>query len=224
MVGDVGVVEVDPEPQLFGEVFPLLGVAEDTVETAAHEGLDPVLENRVPARDPEFLLDLDLDGETVGVPSALSRHVVAAHGAIAGKHVLHDAGQRVAVVGQAVRRRRAFVEDEPRSTGALGQGLRKDVGVAPELANARLQAREVDDGRNFFEDRFAHGAHRLRPPGNPGNAPQIDDPGWPARSAASHSSVRKIDEMPDSGSAPPGLQWRMFGQLAARRSSALREK
>jgi len=170
VVGDVGVVEVEPEAELLGELVPLLGIEKDALEAAPHEGLDPILEDRVPPRDAKLLLHLDLDRKPVGVPAALARDVVAPHRLVARDHVFHHARQSMAIVRKAVGRGRPLVEDETRPIRPPLEALPKDVGLAPELPDAGLGRREVHDGGNLFEDGLGHGAHRLRPPGAGGNA------------------------------------------------------
>jgi hypothetical protein len=161
VVGDVGVAHVDPEAELLGEALPLLGVAEDALEAAADEGLDPVLHDRVLARDPQLLLDLDLDRQPVGVPAGAARNVEAPHRLVAGDDVLHHAGERVAVVRHAVRGRRSLVEDEAGPAPAPLQGAGEDPLLAPEIADPRLCGGEVGDRGDALEDRPAHRAHKL---------------------------------------------------------------
>jgi hypothetical protein len=162
VIGDVGVVQVEPEAELLGELRPLFRVAKHAVQAAPDEGLDAVGEDRVLARDPQLLLDLDLDRQAVGVPAGPAGDVEPAHRLVAGEDVLHDTGQRVAVVGKAVGRRRPLVEHEARPAAALLQRLVEDVPIAPEVANARLDLRKVHDGRDFLETSGgSHGAHRL---------------------------------------------------------------
>ena len=59
----------------------------------------------------ELLLRLDLGRQAVAVPAEPALDPAAAHGLVAGHHVLDVAGQQVAVVRQAVGERRAVVED-----------------------------------------------------------------------------------------------------------------
>ena len=141
--------------------FHCLGVAEDALEAAAHEGLDPVGEDRVAPGDAELLLDLDLDREPVGVPARAAGRVVSAHRPVTRKHVLHHAREHVPVVRHAVRGGRPFVEDEAGTAAALREGLAEDVGVAPELPDPRLGQRKVDDRCDLLEAGTGHGAHRL---------------------------------------------------------------
>jgi hypothetical protein len=61
--------------------------------------------------DAELLLGDHLGGQAVAVPAEAAVHLLAAHRAIAGHRVLHEPGEQVAVVRQAVRERRAVVED-----------------------------------------------------------------------------------------------------------------
>src|SRR5690606_21753021 len=82
VVGDVGVFEIGPKADLFGHALPLFGVAEDGLNAAHDERLDAVGFDGFLAVDAEFLLDLDFDRQTVGIPAGLARHVAPAHGLV----------------------------------------------------------------------------------------------------------------------------------------------
>ena len=99
-------------------------------------GLDPVLDDPVLSADPKLLLDFDLDGESVGVPTGTPRNIEATHRFVAGHHVLHDTGQGVTVVRHAVRGRRAFVEYEARRPFPRGKRAREHVALAPEVTDS----------------------------------------------------------------------------------------
>ena len=114
MEGDVGLVQVDPEAEPLGQLLPLLGVAKDALDALADERLDAVGLDFFFRVDAQFLADLDFDRQAVRVPAGLALAEVAAHGLVAGKEVLDRPGQAVAGMGQAVGRRRAFVEDKRR--------------------------------------------------------------------------------------------------------------
>jgi hypothetical protein len=60
--------------------------------------------------DAELLLGGHLGGQAVAVPAEAALHPVAPHGLVAGDHVLHVAGEQVAVVGEAVGEGRTVVE------------------------------------------------------------------------------------------------------------------
>ncbi len=155
VVGDVGGLGVDPEADLVGEPLPRLGVAEHRVDAPGDEGLDAVGLDLGLAVDVQLLLDLDLDGEAVGVPAGLAGDVVAAHRLEAGEDVLDRAREDVAVVGHAVGGGRALVEDEgaPGRAGGAGLGAQRlveDAVLLPEGEDGRLVGGEVElaaDGR-----------------------------------------------------------------------------
>ena len=141
--GDVGARQVDPEADPPRQFLPLLRVAEDRVDAAPRERLDPVgLDLRL-AVDPEFLLDLDLDRQAVGVPARLARHVEPAHRLVAREEVLHHARQDVAVVRQPVGGRRTFVEDEAGAAAAALERTVENVGVPPEVEHVALDGGET---------------------------------------------------------------------------------
>src|SRR4029077_4580560 len=105
---DVGVVEVDPEPDPLGQPVPLLDVLEDRLAAAGVELVDPELLDLLLGGDAELFFDLDLDRTPVAVPAALARPPVAAHRPVAGIDVLEDTGEHVVGAGTAVGRRRAL--------------------------------------------------------------------------------------------------------------------
>src|ERR1019366_5838608 len=97
------------------------------------------------------LFDLDLHGQTVGVPTGPARHVATAHGLITAEEVLIDPRPHVVKSRLAIRRRRALVED-PR-LGALAQLHRafEDV-VGPPASEFGL----------FDGHKFKFGANRAK--------------------------------------------------------------
>ena len=137
VVGDISFFEVDPEPEPLGQVFPLLGVAEDAFETLVDEPFDAVLFDLFLAVDAQFFADLDLDGQPVRVPAGLPVAAVSPHGLVAGKQVLDSPSKAMARVRQAVGRRRAFVEDIRRGVGPGVQRFVVDLPIFPE-ADQRL--------------------------------------------------------------------------------------
>ncbi|GMA85749.1 hypothetical protein GCM10025868_09990 [Angustibacter aerolatus] len=99
--------------------------------------------------DAQLLLGLDLGGQAVAVPAEPALDAAPAHRLEARHDVLHVPGQQVAVVRQAVRERRAVIEDE--LVAAVGPGValldagpERAVGV-PVPADALLDLREAGD-------------------------------------------------------------------------------
>ncbi len=106
----------------------------------------PMLEDgRVPG-DAELLLGLHLGGQAVAVPAEAALDPPAPHRLVAGDGVLHEAGEQVAVVGEAVGERRPVVEDElvgPVVAGGtvLDRGA-EGVVAPPVLEDLALDGRE----------------------------------------------------------------------------------
>jgi hypothetical protein len=136
--GLVVVVEVDPATDAGDGLLPLVHVAEHAGAALLVELPDAVGADVGGAREPELLLDVHLDGQTVGVPAEATLDAVTAHRPVARDDVLQCAGDDVAVVRQARREGRAVVEDVGLLGGALVHGAGEDVAALPELEDAEL--------------------------------------------------------------------------------------
>ena len=143
VVGDVGVLHVQPDAGAVGHGLPFADVAEDALAAAAVELFDAELLDLLLAGDAELFLNLQLDREAVRVPSATAQGPEAAHGLVAEDDVLERAGEDVVDAGAAVRRGRPLVEDEQRGIRALAVDAVRQVGLAPCFEDRGLQLREV---------------------------------------------------------------------------------
>ena len=112
VVGDVGVVHVDPVAHLARELLPHARELHDGLAARAVVLLDGDAAADVLLRDAELLLDAQLHGQAVGVPSGLAVHEVAALGLVAAEDVLDRAGHHVVDARHAVGRGGTLVEDE----------------------------------------------------------------------------------------------------------------
>jgi hypothetical protein len=140
----VGVGGVDPHAGAGGEGRPVLDVARDRLAAAGVEGLDAVGLDVGLGAEPQLLLDLQLDGQPVGVPPALAGDVAAPHGLEAGEQILEHPGPHVVEAGPAVGRGRPLVEDPGLATLAQAGRLLDDLAVVPAPEDALLQLREVE--------------------------------------------------------------------------------
>ena len=70
--GDVGLVEMDPETEPFGQFFPLLHVAENALDALVDERLDAIGLDFFLGVDAQFLADLDFDRQPVRIPAGLA--------------------------------------------------------------------------------------------------------------------------------------------------------
>src|SRR3970282_728067 len=79
VVGDVGVVHIDPEADALREGLPFLDVAEDALAAAAVELLDAELLDLRLALEAELALDFELDRKAVSIPAGLAGDAIAPH-------------------------------------------------------------------------------------------------------------------------------------------------
>ena len=158
-VGGVGAVEVHPVADPVGHLLPVADVAEDRGAALLHEPADAVGLDFLAAVDAEFLLDLDLDGQAVGVPAGDALGEPAAHGPVAGEDILEDAGEDVAVVGPAVGGGGAVVPDPGLPAGAVLDAPGEDAALLPETADFRFRLRDpVAGGGRPEEGRVGGGS------------------------------------------------------------------
>ena len=105
-------VEVHPTALTVHVFTPFVGVFEHGSTAGVVELGDAHLVDVVDRIDAEFLLRLKLGGQAVRVPSEHAVDLVTLHGLVARDDILRVAGQQVAVVRQAVGKRRAVEEHE----------------------------------------------------------------------------------------------------------------
>jgi hypothetical protein len=110
--GHVGVLEVDPVAHASGDVVPPVLVAQDGFAAAPVVVLHRDADADVLLGDAEFLLDPELHGQPVRIPSALAADEEAPHRLIAADEVLQGPGDDMVDARQAVRAGRTLVEDE----------------------------------------------------------------------------------------------------------------
>src|SRR5207249_10500784 len=100
--------------------------------------LDPEVLDLLLVRDPQGLLDLDLDREAVHVVARLISDVVAAHPAEAEDRVLRRLVQHLAQVDRSGRERRPVAEVEILSLRTRLDRLRVNLRAVPELLDLLL--------------------------------------------------------------------------------------
>ena len=114
VVGDVGVVHVDPIADALGKGTPLGRIFHHLLAAGAVVVLDAYLPSYVFLGDAELLLHSQLDGQSVGVPSRAAAHLVSGLGLVAAYRILYGAGHYMVNARHAVGGRRPLEEDELR--------------------------------------------------------------------------------------------------------------
>ena len=191
VVGHVGVGHVEPDAGALGHRLPLADVPEHALPAAPVELLYPELLDLLFAGDAELLLDLQLHGKTVRVPSAAAQGPEAAHRLVPQDDVLERARENVVDAGAAVRGRRPLVEDEEGRVRTGAVHLVEQVALPPGLEDGRLQLREVHPaGHGFVPFRVAcHAApseKRKRPSAHRRTDVAVVPPPFPCALAHGH--------------------------------------
>ena len=108
------VVEIDPPTKTLDGVSPFLTESHDDRPTLGVVLLETQLHDGVPARDAQLLVDLVLDGQTVGIPSKSALDMEALHGPVSRNDILDGGCQKMAIVRKTGRERGAVVESVER--------------------------------------------------------------------------------------------------------------
>ena len=143
VIGDVGVLHIGPEADLAGEILPHTLVFPYALLALLDKGLKTVFLYPLLALDAEQLLDLDLNGQTVGIPARLSGHHIALHGLVARDHILYNSRQHVADMRLAVCGRRAVIESESLRIFTRVDALLENVVLVPEIEHLLLAVDEL---------------------------------------------------------------------------------
>src|SRR5713101_5837545 len=134
----VGPLPVHPHPEGPELVRHLVQEVERKGATGRYELLDPEVLDLLLVRDPQGLLDLDLDRKAVHVVAGLVPDMEAAHPPIAEDRVLDRLVQDLTEMNGACRIRRAVSEVEVFPFGSGRDRLRVDLRAVPELLDLTL--------------------------------------------------------------------------------------
>ena len=143
----VGGVDVHPEADPLGEGLPLVDIVADRFAAQPGELGDAHLLLDLPlVGDAQLPLHLDLDRQTVGVPSGPAGNGIAPHGAVAAEQVLVDPGPHVVESGPPVGRRRTLVEHPGLGPRPELDGTLEDAVLGPSDQLVGLEGGEIGFG------------------------------------------------------------------------------
>src|SRR5207245_10213587 len=191
-VGDVGVLVVQPVGDPLRQRFPVGLVLEDVLAAEAVEFFDAVRLDLLLARNTEHPLDLDLDGEAVGVPARDARPALPPHSVVAANQILDRAREHVMDARTPVGRRRSFVEHERRPVAGGLLGLLEQAPVLPGREELLFQRVGRELG---IEERVGHQLRRSSTPPT-----TVASAGSAARATAMICST-------DAGASASGRHW-----------------
>ena len=143
VVGDVGIVHVDPVAHLVREVAPEVDVLHDLAAASGVILVDRDFGADVLLGDAEHLLDTELHREAVGVPSCFADHTEAALRLISAERILDGTRHHVVNTGFAVGRWRAVKENEIGMSLPLFQTVAESVFLLPLLGDFLAGLSEV---------------------------------------------------------------------------------
>ena len=160
LVGDVRGLHVDPVSHAAGQVVPLRGVPHHGFATGRVVFLHGNGRANVFFGDAKGLLDPELHGQTVGVPTGFAFDPLALERAVTAEQILQGAGHHVVNAGLAIGRGRALEEDEAAALRAGVHTALEHVALLPLLHHLIGDGRQVQ-GASFWKT----SGHGWRPAG-----------------------------------------------------------
>ena len=155
IVGNIGMLHVRPKADRAGEVLPHALVLPNAFLALIDKRLQAVGFDLILAIQAEQLFHLDLDRQTVRIPTGFAGNHIALHRAVAGNHILNNTGQHMTDMRLAVGCRGTVIKREGRTALAVLHAFFKNVVVLPESKNFFFALRKVHIRRYFLVHRFA---------------------------------------------------------------------
>jgi len=143
-IGDIGILEIDPEADAAGDFIPLLQIRPDALPAFGVEFVDAVFDDLVLAVQAEALFYFNLHRQAVGIPAGLAFNPEALHGAQAADRILDGAGDDMMDAGPAVGGRGAFEKDKGIVFVALRDAALKNPLFLPEFKDSLFDLREIE--------------------------------------------------------------------------------
>ena len=150
MIGHIRMLHIRPKADRVGEILPHALILPDAFLTFADERLQSVFLDLLLAVQSQLLFDLQLDRQTVGVPTRLARHHIALHSTVTRDHILDNAGEHMPDVRLTVRRRGAVIKGIGLALLTVIHTFLENTVVRPELFNFFFASDKVEIGRYFL--------------------------------------------------------------------------
>ena len=160
VVGDIGILHVDPVPHLAREALPLVGIGHHLAAAGIVVLFDRDFRPDILFGDSEFLLDAQFHGQAVGIPASLAVHKETALRLVTADNILDRAGHHVVDARTAVGRGRPLVKHERGVSLARGYAFAERILSVPLFQNLLCDPGQVQP-LVLVEFRTAHNYFRI---------------------------------------------------------------
>ena len=143
LVGDIGVLHIDPVAHAVGQVFPLAGVFHHLLAAGGIVLIDGDLLADILLGDTQGLLHAQLHGQAVSVPAGLAQHLVALHRLEAAEDVLDGPGHHMVDARHAIGTGRTLKEHIRLGAIALADAAAEHVFLVPLLQHFLIDIRQI---------------------------------------------------------------------------------
>jgi len=132
VIRDIGFFKIDPIGNTLGQAFPVLNTLKSGFLAEGIEFLNPIFIDLAFVGEFEFFLNLDLDWQPVGIPTAAPINKKALHRLVAWKHIFEDTCEDMVNTWFAISGWGTFINHIPGTCLALVHGFLENVMRAPK--------------------------------------------------------------------------------------------
>ena len=142
-VGNIWMLHICPEAYYIGEFLPHALVLPNRLTALLNKWLNAVLLNLLLAIQAQQLLNLQLNRQTVGIPTSLAENLLPLHRLVTRQHILDNTSQHMTDMRLAVGSRRAIIKGKGITALTVGDTLVSNIIFLPKLQNFGFSIHEV---------------------------------------------------------------------------------
>ena len=150
IISYIWVFHICPETYGRGKIFPHSFILPDTFLTFVDKWFQTILLNLILSIQSQKLLNFQLNRQSMGIPSCLTRYHVTLHGTVSWNHIFNNTGKNVSDMRFSVRSRRSVIESIGFSFFPVLHTLFKNVIFFPEFFGFLFPVNKLQVCRYFF--------------------------------------------------------------------------
>ena len=143
VISNIRIIHISPETYSIREILPHTFVFPHTLFTLFDKWLNTIFLNLILSVKAKSLLNLQLDRQSVSIPSGLSRNFIPLHGTVTRNHILDNTCQNMADMRFTIRSRRSIIKHILWTALTVLHTLLKNMIVFPEFLRFLLPVNKI---------------------------------------------------------------------------------
>ena len=162
-IGNIWMLHIRPEAYYIGEFLPHALVLPNRLTAFLDKWLNAVPLNLLFAIQAQQFLNLQLNRQTVGIPTSLAENLLPLHGLITRQHILDNTSQHMANMRLAIGSRRAIVKGKGITALTVTDTLVSNIIFLPKLQNFGFSIHEVQIRIDFVVHSLSSSQNKKAP-------------------------------------------------------------